>query len=321
MINQCLSRDEGWKQFYNENIRDVEKGLLGTTDKSRLVLADAERRAFKAALANDFGKSVSILREAVNLQLKDNENSKGWYLQRIANYLYEIDTGEALVAQRSACEKNRWMFRPPGESKRPKPPIKYDIQASIMEWFSQFENPNGAIANVQDLKAKLSYDLSPPIIEQAVSDLASLIGAKGSRPEKEYGEGPDDMWLWPQHSFVIEAKNDNKESLHKKDAGQLALSLQWFKKTFPALDYPIPLMIANVSICDIKSGFPKNTRVITQEKMNKLLGSIEKLYNRIISEPLLAKNPQSLFNIQQNLKLMPDQFISNFTEELKERKK
>ena len=75
MINQCLSRDEGWKQFYNENIRDVEKGLLGTTDKSRLVLADAERRAFKAALANDFGKSVSILREAVNLQLKDNENS------------------------------------------------------------------------------------------------------------------------------------------------------------------------------------------------------------------------------------------------------
>lgn len=321
MINQCLTRDGGWKDFYNQTIRNVEKGLSGITDQNRLMLANAERIAFEAAIANDPSQSVTILREAINTYIKDDKNTKGWYLQRVANYLNEVDPGGALEVQRSAYENNRSMFCPPTVTKRPIPPEKYNIQIVIIEWFKQFQNPNGAIAHIQELKAKLSYGLSPAIIEQGISDLAPLIGAIGSRPESEYGEGPDDLWLWPPAYFVIEAKNENEESLHKKDAGQLLLSIAWFKKNYPTFGEPIPIIAAKVSVSDHSSGFPDNTRVITQEKMSALLDSLEIIYNRIIAEPVLATNLKLLAEAQQNVRLMPEQFIGNFTVRLQELKK
>ena len=46
-------------------------------------MADAERRAFEAALANDFNKAVDIIREAINNNILEDDNATGWYLQRV----------------------------------------------------------------------------------------------------------------------------------------------------------------------------------------------------------------------------------------------
>lgn len=89
------------------------------------------------------------------------------------------------------------MICPPSIVKRPKKGKKFSVQSIILNWLKQFANPNGAIASIQDLKARLSFDMPPACIEQALCDLAPLLGAEGSRPEKEYGQGPDDLWLWP----------------------------------------------------------------------------------------------------------------------------
>jgi hypothetical protein len=43
-------------------------------------MANAERMAFEFALANDPNKSVDILRKAINLNIKDDKYSRGWYL-------------------------------------------------------------------------------------------------------------------------------------------------------------------------------------------------------------------------------------------------
>jgi hypothetical protein len=321
MIVKCLSRDVGWKQFYNESIRSVERTRQGVTDHSRLMLADAERRSFESALANDQQTSVDLLRGAINKFIEDDKQSKGWYLQRVANYLYDIDPGEALEVQRSAFENNKMMVCPPSVVKRPLKPAKYNVQAAIMEWFKQFENPNGAIAAVQELRVRLSFDSSPANMEQALCDLAHLLGAQGSRPEKEYGEGPDDLWLWPDVSLVIEAKNQNQNTLHKDDAGQLLISLEWFKKKYPTRTDPEPVVVAKVSVSDLHAGFPDNTMVITPERMNQLLGSLETFFNRMAFQPLLASNAKSLAKMQEDLNLTPRQIVSHFTVQLEESKK
>ncbi|BBO86801.1 DEAD/DEAH box helicase (plasmid) [Desulfosarcina ovata subsp. sediminis] len=316
MIKKCLRRDEGWKQFYNETVREAKKVEQGVTDKNRLMMADAERRAFNSVMANDPSAAVSILRNAINDYSIDDLFNKGLYLQRIAKYQYEIDPGSALEIQRSAYENNRSICCPPAIAKRPKPLISYNVQSTIINWFNEFANPNGAIAFIQDLKTKLSFNLSAKVIEQSICDLAPLIGAKGLRPEKEFGEGPDDMWLWPEISLIIEAKNQNESSLHKSDAGQLLLSLQWFENNYPARSAPIPIVVAKVTKCDRKTDFPANTRVITQEKIYIFLDTLEKFYYRIASEPLFASNPKTLIDVQKSLKLTPESFIKTFTERI-----
>ena len=60
--------------------------------------------------------------------------------------------------------------------------------------------------------------------EAAVNDLAWFIGIKGQRPEKDYKEGPDNLWALPNGSFlVIECKNGvtTSSGISKRDAGQL----------------------------------------------------------------------------------------------------
>lgn len=318
MMKKCLNRDDGWKQFYNETVRSTDRPKLKTTDHKRLYMAHAERRAFDAALANDPSKSVQILREAVNKCVSEDHSGKGWYLQRIANYLYDVNSGEALEVQRAAYECNRFMICPPGIIKRPEKVEALDTYTIIMEWYKQFENPNGAIANIQELRTLLSFDLSPAVIEQALCDLAPLLGAQGFRPEKEYGEGPDDLWLWPDSAVVIEAKTQNEDSLHKRDAGQLLLSMEWFKKSFATRKNFVPVIVAKVSISDRRAGFPSNTRVVTEDRMHALLDSLEQFYRRIISEPLFASTPKSLARIQRELNLTSDRFIISFTVELRE---
>jgi hypothetical protein len=312
MIKQCLTRDEGWKGYYNETIRKVEHPLTGITNPDRVNLADAERRAFHSALANDSFKAASDLREAINKYCDPNDPMVGWYLQRVANYFYDADPGESFEVQRAAYEKNGFMFCPPGVVKRPAPIRKFTTQAVMLAWFKEFQNPNGAIAAIEDLRGRLSYDLSPAVLEQSLMDLAQLLGAEGSRPEKDQGEGPDDLWLWPDFSLVVEAKNENENTLHKKDAEQMTFSLAWFKRNYPGRGGPTPLLVAKTAESDHHATFPIGTRVLLPEGMQELLNSLQQFYRMLISKPLDLSTPKQIVELQKNLKLTPNQIPTSF---------
>lgn len=319
MVRQCLQRDEGWKQFYNERIRAVGRGDEGITDGSRIAIADSERKAFSAALSNDVGKAVSILRESINAHVSE-ETAKGWYLQRVANYLHDVNPGEALEVQRAAFEKNRLMLCPPGAIKRPPIAGKFGIQEKLIGWFKEFENPNGAIAALEDLRTRLSFERSAETIEQALYELAQLIGADGSRPEKEYGEGPDDLWLWGDESFVIEAKTGNEDGLHKKDAGQLLLSLKWFETSYPTRGKPRPIVVSKDRKVDLRAGFPSETHVLLPDGVERLTKSLQELFQAMISDVSLVSNVKQLAQRQEGFKLLPGQFQSAYTEPIEEKK-
>jgi len=279
------------------------------------MLANAERCAFESAISNNLHGAVKLLQDAIGKYVSDDPAAKGWYLQRVANYQYDIDPGQALETQGAAHRDNKSMHcPPPGIIKRPSKVEESGVQAVIGEWYHQFQNPNGAIAAIDELKTKLSFEMSHSVIEQALCDLAPLVGAKGSRPENEDGAGPDDLWLWPDMSLVIEAKNENQKSLHKKDASQLLSSIQWFKTTFATRREPIPIIVAKVTVCDLDAYFPDNMRVITPTTMHKLLKMIEQFYHKMIAEPLLCSNAKSIMELQQDFFLLPEQFCGNFTE-------
>jgi hypothetical protein len=320
LIKQCLNRDEGWRQYYDENVRKGKKQFPKKTDNARLKMADAERKAFQSAIANNPSEAVKNLRQAINDNVAD-EKETGWYLQKVAKYLFKINGGDALEVQCAAFEKNHLMFCPPsGIIRKPPIPTQFDVQTTLLKWYKAFENPNGAVAAIQELRANLSYNVRPNTIEQAIMDLAPLLGAKGYRPEKEFGEGPDNLWIWPSICLIIEAKTENKETLHKKDAGQMLLSLQWFKRSYPTLkDNAIPVVIANVSTADRKAGFPDGTRVLTPDKMQDLLKKLEGFFQALIGD-VTNLQPQEIAGLQTKSGLSPAQFIGKYTVRIKEPK-
>ena len=312
VLMKCLRRDEGWKQFYDEQVRSVAKVLLSGVREDRIELAAAEQEAGKCAMDRDPRKAAEIIERVISERI-DEEKEKGWFLQKAANYKYEIDPGKALEMQRFAYEKNRATLYPPeGIVVRPTGPGKFESPVLVLEWYKEFANPNGAIAELQTLRAQLSYDVSPKTLEQAIMDLSKPLGAKGSRPEETFGKGPDGLWLWPNLSLVIEVKNERQKTLPKKDSGQLHDSLQWFKENYsPRL--PTPVIIAKVTSVEKDAHFPQGTRVLTQEKMKELLNNLGTFTGEIIKKPPQSWRPQELVTLQSQHGLLPEQFIGKYT--------
>ena len=167
MIVKCLNRDEGWKQLYNDRVRSVAQSYSITVDEKRINLAASEQSAAEAAMDNDPAKSVQLMEQAIT-SFANDELEKGWLMQEEANYLFEIDPGKALEKQKFAHAKNRTTFTPPqGVVARPRDPGKFESISIVLEWFRSFANPNAAIAELQSLRSRLSYDSNPKALEQS----------------------------------------------------------------------------------------------------------------------------------------------------------
>lgn len=319
LIVQCLKRDEGWKQYYAEHMSKSREEKI-KPDEVRLQLANSERKAFEFAVNRQYDEAVETISLKLN-ELRIDEKVKGWYLQKIANYTNETDQGKAMEIQQAAREKNSLLLCPPSVTKRAPLPSKTDVQSRIASWFSEFVNPNGAIAAIEDLRARLSYDVTTNTFEQAIKELASVLGAEGHRPEKGYGEGPDALWLFPNISIVIEAKIKNEASLHKADSGQLHTSLEWFNRSYKAIPPAIPVVIARVDVADAGSQFPERTRVLLPAKLQDLLNNLVSFYHALIKEPPLLRESHKIAELQAQHKISPDQIIGNYTVKIRELKK
>ncbi|MBZ0154903.1 MAG: DEAD/DEAH box helicase family protein [Alphaproteobacteria bacterium] len=319
LIGQCLKRNEGWKQYYAEHMKKSREEKK-KPDEVGLQLAYAERKAFEYAVSRQYDKAVETIRHKLN-ELTSEEITKGWYLQKIAAYMNEIDSGEAMEIQQAAREINPSLLCPPSITRRSISASKTDVQGIIVAWFSEFENPNGAIAAIEDLRARLSFQVTTNTFEEAIKELATMLGAEGRRPEREDRDGPDGLWLFPEISLVIEAKTENEASLHKSDSGQLHTSIEWFSRSYKARPAPIPVAIAKIDVADAGSNFPEGTRVLLPVKLQELLNNLISFYRALIKEPPLLRVPHKIAELSVQHKIAPEQIIGTYTVKIKEKKK
>lgn len=308
----ALKRDEGWKDLYDEKVRGALRGACSPS-RDAIALAQAERAAVSLAFRRDPGAAADELERALTAHARTDQQ-KGWYLQTAAKYRYAADAAKALQAQVAAHEKNEHMFPPPmGAAKRPEKGDRLEAPAAVLQWYGGFANVNGAIAAFQDVRARLSFDVSADTMEQALLDLAIFLGADGSRPEKTEGRGPDDLWLWTDASAVIEAKNEAKyDRLPKKDSGQLHDSMQWFREHYPTRSVT-PLVVARTDRADDAAHFPPGTRVLTPEGLAKLLGSLEAFLTELSKKLADQWTATEVGQLQARHKLTPSQVFSTFT--------
>jgi hypothetical protein len=277
MIRKCLNRDAGWKAFYDERVRKVVSPPVRRASDAAILLADAEQRAAERGRSGAGVEAARIITDAIATHVQTDEAVKAQYIQQKANYLYESNRGEAFEAQKQAYTKNRTMFRPPdGVVTRPPDPGHVKAGAAIIRWYGGFAHQNGAIAEFQTVRTKLSFEQSHNVFEQGLKELAVFLGAEGSRPEEEEGVGaPDNLLLWGDLSLVIEAKNEARYDLiPKRDAEQLLHSMEWFKNGYPTR-VGRPVMVVQTSRAGDGVFMPEGSRILTPALLEKLLDAVD----------------------------------------------
>ena len=112
--------------------------------------------------------------------------------------------------------------------------------------------------------------------EDALADLAQLLGLVSQRPERDFGRGSDVLWALSVAKYaVIEAKSGATGAMiWKKDINQLAGSVNWCKTEYGAETTVVPVMMHPTNIVERSGTPPSGARILNGEKLEALKAAV-----------------------------------------------
>ncbi len=304
-VKLLLSRDSGWKEGHREAMAAIAKEgrPSGQTTENEKV-ADFECRAWLAAKSRKIQDAQELLRKGIEIT-GDSPFTQAELFYRMAGYLHFLDAGQALRVHHSAYKLNSELPRPV------ELPSKRYLKATeqvvnIRNYFSAFATASAAIAELEGLKAKLSYGHSADAVESALQELGVLLGANSSRPEKETNRGPDVLWQFPELTFCIEAKSEKTVPIYKDDAKQLLLSTEWCKNEVDVEeDKLVSVFATNSSDVDRPEDVAFGPLILNESVAVQLVDDLKKMVTAMTFDGPLFSNTSRITELIGQGRLTP----------------
>ena len=235
-IQQCLTRNPDWTRYHAETLADRAESL--PVDTSAIEAASIEREYARLLVARQYNNAAEIaLRFASEHQ--GDKRMRGWCLQLAARARWHAqDLAGADELQRKAFAANPMLWAPPGMAELYVPtPVVGNQAENIITQIANFAIPRG---HLEEFEAAVSW-LTPAATsnqqEEGFKRLGAFLGFHSERPERDYGIGPDVLWLPDEEQGILIESKGNKQAknpLGKADHGQLLISAEWFKEQYPS---------------------------------------------------------------------------------------
>ncbi|WP_425803141.1 DEAD/DEAH box helicase [Desulfitobacterium sp. Sab5] len=278
LVNQSLNRDEGWKEFYVEKMNELDSTLVS---KKVLAIFEAERKAENEYYNGNYEEACSIIQSLIDTQIKDTQE-KGWYLQELARYIYPRSVSQANDYQISAHKKNINLFKPrEGISITNISSLGLKRAENIIVWIQTFESFDELKINVDSILSQLRFGVEAERFERAFDDLGKALGFISQRPDKEWNEGPDNLWKVKDNEYLlVECKSKvsiNRREIHKDETGQMNNACAWFHRNYG--DVPVKrIMIIPTKKLSHATGFNLDVEIMRENLLRKLTSNVEKFF-------------------------------------------
>ena len=236
LVRQCLGRDEDWKAFYVEQMAKVKPA--GANERILRAYA-AELEAEQAYRNGDYGTAAETLQNLLDRKMVDSED-EGWYLQEMARYHYRSNRPESQRLQIAAHTANRLLLKPSdGVTVAKLTLVSQGRMERIAKWARQFENYAQLDVALSDILGRLVFGTKADKFEQALDEVSRSLGFAGERPDKEWKEGPDNLWALDDTQYILwECKSEveiNRSEINKREAEQMNRSSSWFEKHYAGM--------------------------------------------------------------------------------------
>ena len=271
------------------------------------------------ARANQHKDAVTILDKAINAIAEPQ--LKAWLLSRKAAFQHAIDADGAQKTLVAAHGMEPGVIKPMHGAtyKMLTPATGQQAATLIVNHHGRFMDPTAMKLFADELCTDLQFspDMSDKF-EAAVNDLAWFLGIKGQRPEKDYKEGPDNLWALPSGSFlVIECKNGvtAEKGISKKDAGQLGQSVAWFSGRYPASS-SVPIIVHPERTLGQGASLVPGMRVIDPAGLEKLRKNLRAFAKQLADPDVAAKVSEVAKRLAQ-FELNSDAFVNAFSAAVK----
>ena len=311
VILQCIRRDPDWIKVSRKVLVNLKADDELRLDQNKIAI----RAAFDAARANQHDQAVAFLDKAIDQT--DDGQEKAWLLARKAAFQHPIDGHGAQKTLIAAHGMEPAVLKPihGAAYKQLSPATGRQATTLIANHDSRFMDATDMRLFADELCSDLRFAQgTSDKFEAAVNDLAWFLGVKGQRPEKDYKEGPDNLWAMPNGSFlVIECKNGvtSQGGISKSDTGQLGQSIAWFGERYPA-SISVPIMIHKNHTLGQGASAVSGMKVISPEKIEKLRNNLKGFAIQMVN-PDVAKNASEVAKRLAQFELNADAFVNAFS--------
>ena len=236
LIRQCLSRDQGWKEFYVDKMNSISSKANGH-HRERLDIFSLELLAEEKAEYGVFDEAANVLQGLIDKHIKE-EAEHGWYLQEMARLIYRSSKTKSNAYQVAAHKKNRYLLKPREgmvfQNVKPLSQKRVDLVINKVQQSSPYED---LALTVEEIVSKLVFGVESDTFEKALDALGKLLGFACERPDAEWKEGPDNLWCLRDGDYLlIESKSmvfETRAEIYKEETDQMNRSVNWFMKNYP----------------------------------------------------------------------------------------
>lgn len=233
-LQQLLNRDEGWKQYYEQCMMDIDNN--DNTDVSIYSRLSKEAQIQELMRGKEYEKSADLYQEIINSIIDDDEE-RGWYLQQLASVKYFYDKVEANKIQQAAFRLNCRVLKPHEGIYYEKISLISESRISrIIEYCKNFSNNKDLMLEINDIVDNLVFGNESEKFEDALYRLGQALGFNCQRPDKIIRKGPDVLWAISENEYIMfECKNEVSEDrryITKTEAGQMNNHIGWFKEEY-----------------------------------------------------------------------------------------
>lgn len=300
LLNQSLGRDEGWKGFYTEKMDEIH---TDNESSKMLEILELEKMAEEKYSQGNYQGAVQIIQRIIDNHVTSEED-RGWYLQEMARLIYPSSKIESNKYQVIAHRKNKFLFKPKEGMEITKISIvSLKRIENITKWIHSFDNYEDLYLELDDILSRFKFGVNSDKFEQAVDEIAKILGFPSQRPDKEWKEGPDNLWKIGDNNFLlIECKNNvnvDRNEINKEETGQMNNACAWFEKVYNEVPIKNIIIISTKNISRA-AGFNKPVEVMRDNKLRLLSNNIRKFY---LEFKVLDLNDLSEGRIQELLSL------------------
>ena len=113
--------------------------------------------------------------------------------------------------------------------------------------------------------------------ERALDELSRALGYLGERPDKEWKEGPDNIWALDATNYIVwESKNEvglDRAEISKYETDQMNSSAAWFEKHYPGTT-PKYIEVHPASVVSSASAFRFPVGIMREKELTRFARAV-----------------------------------------------
>lgn len=317
LLNQLINRDEEWKEFYIQSMDDISTEDI---ESRTLEIFSMEKKASEEYMLGNYKKAVSVMQELMDKYITDSEE-KGWYLQEMAKYMYPFSKSESNKLQVIAHKKNRYLLKPKEGMEFTKiSKISWKRVESIkkkMESYTDFEDLQLDLNSTLD---SLRFGVKADDFEYAFNELGEFLGFLTGRPDKEWKEGPDNLWSLGNNEFLlVECKNQvetSRVTINKEETGQMNNASAWFTKNYGDIKVTRVLVIPTKNVARA-AGFTDEVKIMRNKNLKKIVNNVRNFYSEFKTSDFTSFSEEQIQKHLDTHQLSVSELTANYVEEPK----